>query len=233
MTAVSGRLPFKYDAFFMALSVTIMITCDVLVYKTLDFYGFKITFSGILFSFYFLLSTIQTEVYGYRQGVKTVWMMVFCQSLFVMLIFIASQTQPNNNPISKNFYALFGEFWRVMLGTWTSVPISYFINGFVISNLKKVFLGKFFFIRYIIASMSTQAALLLSAYPISLSSKYSLDELITITSTTWIYKVIMSIILLPVGIILVDKVKKWESADVYDWGISYNPFFLRRKKPCT
>ncbi|MDE9459994.1 VUT family protein [Xenorhabdus bovienii] len=221
---------FKYDSLFISLSVTIMITCDVLVYKTLDFYDFKITFSGILFSFYFLISTIQTEVYGYRQGVKTVWIMVLCQSIFVMVIFVASHMQPENNQISMNFKSLFGEFWRVMVGTWTSVPISYFINGFVISSLKKVFLGRFFFIRYLIASMTTQAALLLSAYPISLSSKYNFNELITIIITTWSYKVVMSIILLPIGIILADKVKKLESADVYDWGISYNPFFLRGNK---
>lgn len=220
----------RFNSLFISLSVTIMITCDVLVYKTLDFHGFKITFSGILFSFYFLISTIQTEVYGYRQGVKTVWIMVLCQSIFVMAIFTASHTQPENNQISLSFRALFGEFWRVMVGTWTSVPISFFINGFVVSNLKKVFLGKFFFIRYTIASMTTQAALLLSAYPISLTSKYSLDELITIIITTWSYKVIMSIILLPVGIFLTDKVKKLESADVYDWGISYNPFILRGDK---
>ncbi|WP_237387225.1 VUT family protein [Xenorhabdus sp. Sc-CR9] len=207
-----------------------MITCDVLVYKTLDFDGFKITFSGILFSFYFLISTIQTEVYGYRQGVKTVWIMVLCQSIFVMVIFAASHTQPENNEISMNFRSLFGEFWRVMVGTWISVPISYFINGFVISSLKKVFLGRFFFIRYIIASMITQASLLLSAYPISLSSKYSLDELIIIIFTTWSYKVIMSIILLPIGIILANKVKKLEQTDIYDWNISYNPFIFRGNK---
>ncbi|CAM3716007.1 VUT family protein [Xenorhabdus thuongxuanensis] len=221
---------FKYDSLFISLSVTIMITCDVLVYKTLDFSGFKITFSGILFSFYFLISTIQTEVYGYRQGVKTVWIIVLCQSIFVMIIFAASHAQPENNQISMNFRSLFGEFWRVMVGTWTSVPISYFINGFVISNLKKVFLGRFFFIRYIIASMITQAALLLSAYPISLSSKYSFNELIIIIATTWSYKVIMSIILLPIGIILSDKIKKLESTDIYDWNISYNPFLFKGNK---
>ncbi|MDC9588036.1 VUT family protein [Xenorhabdus sp. XENO-10] len=225
-----NKTKFKYDSLFVALSVTIMVTCDVLVYKTLDFGGFKITFSGILFSFYFLISTIQTEVYGYRQGVNTVWIIVLCQSIFVMIIFAASHAQPENNQISMNFNALFGEFWRVMVGTWTSVPISYFINGFVISSLKKVFLGRFFFIRYIIASMITQAALLLSAYPISLSSKYSFNELVTIIATTWSYKVIMSIILLPIGILLADKIKKLESTDIYDWNISYNPFLFRGNK---
>ncbi|WP_139356297.1 VUT family protein [Izhakiella australiensis] len=94
----------------------------------------------------------------------------------------------------------------------------------------KVFLGKFFFIRYIIASMVTQAALLLSAYPISLSSKYSFNELITILITTWSYKVIMAVILLPVGIALAEKVKKLESVDVFDWNISYNPLFTGSKK---
>ncbi|MBD2795598.1 VUT family protein [Xenorhabdus sp. 18] len=221
---------FKYDSLLISLSVTIMITCDVLVYKTLDFDGFKITFSGILFSFYFLISTIQTEVYGYRQGVRTVWIIVLCQSIFVMIVFASSHAQPENNQISMNFKSLFGEFWRVMVGTWTSVPISYFINGFVISNLKKVFLGRFFFIRYIIASMITQAALLLSAYPISLSSKYNFNELITIIATTWSYKVIMSIILLPIGIFLAEKIKKLESTDIYDWNISYNPFLFGGNK---
>ncbi len=218
---------FKYDSLLLALSVTIMISCDTLVYKTLDFYGLKITCSGILFSFYFLISTLQTEVYGYREGVKTVWIMVLCQSVFVMAIFTAAQIQPDNNQISVNFHSLFGEFWRVMLGTWTSVPISYFINGIVISILKKIFLGRFFFIRYIIASMVTQASLLLSAYPISLSSKYTFDELTVILITTWSYKVIMAIILLPVGMLLARKLKKLESVDTFDWRISYNPFTLR------
>lgn len=72
--------------------------------------------------------------------------------------------------------------------------------------------------------MSTQAALLLTAYPISLSGKYSVMELVNIISTTWTYKVIISIVLLPLAIVMVGVVKKVEKTDHYDWGISYNPF---------
>lgn len=51
----------------------------------------------------------------------------------------------------------------------------------------------------------------------------SFYELVNIMSTTWCYKVVMSIILLPVGIYIVQKIKKVEKTDYYDWGISYNP----------
>ncbi|MCA4113760.1 hypothetical protein LDY77_24890, partial [Serratia marcescens] len=38
------------------------------------------------------------------------------------------------------------------------------------------------------------------------------------------YKVVVSIVLLPLAIALVEWVKKIENTDHYDWGTSYNPF---------
>ncbi|MCS3432543.1 uncharacterized PurR-regulated membrane protein YhhQ (DUF165 family) [Klebsiella sp. BIGb0407] len=74
------------------------------------------------------------------------------------------------------------------------------------------------------------AALLLTSYPISLSGKYSLNQLINIISTTWSYKVIISIILLPIAIWLVSIVKKIEKTDHYDWDESYNPMKVFNNK---
>lgn len=58
--------------------------------------------------------------------------------------------------------------------------------------------------------MLAQAVLLMTAYPISLSSRYSGQELVNIIATTWSYKVLVSIILLPVGYYLVGVVKRIE-----------------------
>ncbi|NHB88243.1 VUT family protein [Photorhabdus tasmaniensis] len=221
---------YKLYGFFVGLTVTIMITCDTLVYKVYDIYQLKITASGIIFSLCFLFSTLLTEVYGYKLAVRSVWIMVFCQTIYVLLLNITSVIQSENNVIAENYYALYHEFWRVMIGTWFSVPISYFFNGIVISKLKIVFSGQYFFIRYLIASMSTQAALLLTSYPISLSGKYNINELINIISTTWSYKVFMSICLLPLAVCLVDLVKKIEKTDYFDWNTSYNPLNVFTEK---
>lgn len=214
---------YKLYGLIVGLTVTIMIVCDTLVYKVIDIYGFKITASGIIFSLCYLLSTISTEVYGYKLGGRTVWIIVICQSLFVILINVAAVIQTESNSISMHYYGLFNEFWRVMIGTWISVPASYFCNGFIVSKMKIYFNGKYFFMRYIISAMVAQAVLLLTAYPISLSSKYSISELVNVISTTWSYKVIMSVILLPVSVWLVSVIKKIEKTDYYDWEISYNP----------
>lgn len=221
---------YKLYGLFVGLMVTIMITCDTLVYKVFDIYQLKITASGIIFSLCFLISTVLAEVYGYRMAVKSIWIMVFCQSIYVILLYLCAIIQTDNYPTSPHYYALYHDFWRVMIGTWTSVPISYFINGFIISKLKISFSGKWFLIRYLIGSMLTQAALLLTSYPISLSGKYSSNQLINIISTTWSYKVIISIILLPIAIWLVSIVKKIEKTDHYDWDESYNPIKVFNNK---
>jgi hypothetical protein len=53
---------------------------------------------------------------------------------------------------------------------------------------------------------------------------YKIEDLILIIATTWSYKVIMSIVLLPIGIYLSGLVKRIEGVDYYDWSTSYNPF---------
>lgn len=220
---------YKLYSFITGLTVTIMITCDSLVFKVLDVFGFKITASGIVFSLCFLLSTLLTEVYGYKLATRSVWIMVICQSIYTGILNIFAIIQVSNNEISYAYGVLYHDFWRVMIGTWISVPVSYFINGFIISRMKIFFTGRYFFFRYLIGSMCTQAALLITAYPISLSGKYSANDLINIILTTWSYKVLISIILLPVAMYLVGKVKKIEQTDHYDWGQSYNPLTVFNK----
>jgi uncharacterized integral membrane protein (TIGR00697 family) len=214
---------YKLYGLFVGLTVTIMVVCDTVMFKVFDIDGFKITASGIIFSLFYLLSTISTEVYGYKLGGRTVWIVVLCQTIYVFLINVCAVIQVESNEFAKNYHALFNDFWRVTVATWISMPASYFCNSLLISKLKIYFSGRFFIVRYTLSAMMAQAVLLITDYPISLSSKYGFQELINIICTTWCYKVVMSIILFPVGIYLVHKVKKIEKTDYYDWGISYNP----------
>jgi len=214
---------YKLYGLFVGLTVTIMVVCDTLMFKVFNINGFRITASGIIFSLFYLLSTISTEVYGYKLGGRTVWIVVLCQTIYVFFINICAVVQVDSNELSKHYYGLYNDFWRVTVATWISMPASYFCNSLLISKLKIYFSGRFFIIRYTLSAMLAQAVLLITDYPISLSSKYSFIELVNIISTTWCYKVVMSIVLFPVGIYIVHQIKKIEKTDYYDWGISYNP----------
>ncbi len=206
-----------------------MLVCDTIIFKVFNIYGLRITASGIIFSLFYLLSAISTEVYGYKLGGRTVWIVVLCQTIYVGLINICVLIQMDANEISGHYHSLFHDFWRVCVGTWVSMPAPYFCSSLLISKLKIYFSGRFFILRYICSAMMAQAVLLLTAYPISMTSKYTFYELINIISTTWCYKVIMSIMLLPVGVYLAQVIKKIEKTDYYDWSISYNPFKVFQK----
>ncbi|SQC92133.1 Uncharacterized ACR, YhhQ family COG1738 [Cedecea neteri] len=147
---------FKLYGFFVGLLVTIMITCDTLVYKVYSVYDLKITASGVIFSLCFLISTILTEVYGYKLSVRSIWIMVICQTFYVVALNLSSIIQMDYNEISRRYYLMYHDFWRVMIGTWISVPVSYFINGIFISKMKMLFSGKLFFIRYTLGAVITQ-----------------------------------------------------------------------------
>jgi len=217
---------YRLYGLIVGLSVTIMIVSDTLIYKTVDIHGLKITASGIVFSLCFLLSTISTEVYGYRLGGRTVWVFVSCQTLFVILVNIFSVIQPDGNQLARNYYFLFHDFWRVMLAVWAAVPTAYFCNGFIVSKLKIYFNGKLFIVRYTLSALISQGVMLLISYPVNLYGKYSNTDLINIILTTWSYKVIISIALLPIGVCLAALIKRFEKTDYYDWGVPYNPFLV-------
>ena len=76
--------------------------------------------------------------------------------------------------------------------------------------MKIIFSGKYFFIRYIVGSMSHTGRPVADSLSISLSGKYTFMELVNIISTTWSYKVVVSIVLL-LAIALVEWVKKIET----------------------
>ncbi|MHA6833868.1 VUT family protein [Ralstonia pseudosolanacearum] len=217
---------YKLYGLIVGLSVAIMIVCDALIYKTVDIHGLKITGSGIVFSLNFLLSTIATEVYGYRLGGRTVWVFVSCQTVFVILINVFSIIQPEGNELAKAYYFLFHDYWRVMLAVWAAVPAAYFCNGFIVSWLKIYFNGRLFIARYVLSAVISQGVMLLISYPINLYGKYSNADIVNIILTTWSYKVVMSVILLPLGLFLAFLIKRIEKTDYYDWGVPYNPFLV-------
>ncbi|MGA4422930.1 VUT family protein [Ralstonia nicotianae] len=229
---MNNNLPardYKLYGLIVGLSVTIMVVCDTLIFKTIDIHGLKITGSGIVFSLNFLLSTITTEVYGYRLGGRTVWVFVSCQTLFVLLINAFALLQPEGNELAKSYYFLFHDFWRVMIAVWAAVPAAYFCNGFIVSRLKIYFNGRLFIARYVLSAVISQGVMLLISYPINLYGKYSNLDIINIILTTWTYKVFMSVILLPLGLFLALMIKRIEKTDYYDWGIPYNPFLVFRE----
>jgi len=214
----------KLYGLFVGLTITIMLICDTLAFKVIKLRGIEFAASGLIYSFSFLLSSITTEVYGFNLAGRIIWIQLLCHVIFILTVTLAVYLpSPDHSNISILYFALYGNLWHVLLGSCIAIPSAYFINDIIISKLKIYMYGRLFILRFFVSNVIGNAILVCISYPVNFYSQYSLTHIAVIGFNTWIYKLIASMVLLPIGIILTKKIKKFEKLDYYDYGLTYNP----------
>ena len=80
------------------LYVTLMIICTVLVHKTIQLIGYPAPAAALLVPFWFLGGDIITEVYGLSIAKQCLWIGIFCQTVFVVVVTMLSSIHSNHKP---------------------------------------------------------------------------------------------------------------------------------------
>jgi uncharacterized PurR-regulated membrane protein YhhQ (DUF165 family) len=217
----------KLYGFLVSLMVTIMLICDALAFKIVSIYGHNFAASGLIFPVSFLLACIVTEVYGYNLAARIIWFQVSCQVLFIFVINIFA-TFPSNlhSNISLLYFNLYKNFWHVLLASSIAVPLAYFATDFIMSKFKIKMYGNFFYLRYLLSNFVGKGILVIISYPINFYEQLNFFEIYHLALNTFIYKMIMAILLTPVALFLAFLIKKIEKLDFYDYGTSYNPIYV-------
>jgi len=215
----------KLYGVFVGLTIMIMAMCDTLAFKIVNINGYDFAASGLIYSFSFFLASIMTEVYGYKLAGRIIWIQYLCHILFVITVNLFVLIPPSPSWTEKDmFYKnLYGNYWYILLGSCFSLPTAYFVNDLVLSKLKVYLYGKAFMLRYIFSNFFGSAVLVIISYPFTFYHQYPLDKIAQIAFHTWVYKVVIAMFLMPIGIWLSRYVKMIEGLDYYDYGISYNP----------
>lgn len=214
---------FKCYGLLVGFLVSILITCDALSFKVVNLFGYDVAVTGILFSFSFPVAAIATEVYGYKLAVRIVWIQICSQAFFIILVSGIIRVSSQHDPMSALYLELYGELWRVLLAATIAVPISYFINNFLMSIIKIYSHGNLIIARALISNVIGAAILVTISYPINYYHIYSLSHIAEIAFNTWVTKLILATIFLPFTVVFSKILKKVEKMDYYDYGISYNP----------
>jgi len=207
--------------------ITILITCDAIAFKSVQWHGFHFAASGLIFPFSFFIACILTEVYGYRLAGRIIWVQLCCSSIFIVLInLLILPNHTTQHSIDTNYFLLYHCYWRVILSTALATPTAYFVADLVISKIKVLFNGKLFILRYIIANIIGKLLLVSISYPINYYHLYPILIIFKIILDTWLFKIAVSLLLSPIAIMTANKIKKAEHLDFFDYGISYNPVLV-------
>lgn len=135
------------------LYITIITIVSVLSNKIIILAG-HITMAGTLFiPFWFVLSDIITEIYGYKISRQIIWLAFLCHFLFSILCTIGLNTPSPHFWHGQQAYNLvLGDLIRISASGLIAYIISGTINIYLLAKWKFLLRGRYFWLRSFFAS---------------------------------------------------------------------------------
>ena len=82
----------KYSHWFLivvAVFVTCLITANIIAVKLVDLFGLVLPAAVFIFPLSYITGDVLTEVYGYRQARRVIWLGFLCNVMVVVAVWIA------------------------------------------------------------------------------------------------------------------------------------------------
>ncbi len=180
----------------------------------------------LIFPLSYILNDCLTEVWGYRKARLVIWTAFAC-NLFVVLFAQLVVMLPAASfwEGSAHFNYVFTLAPRIVLASLLAFLAGSTLNALVLSRMKVSARGRSFGLRAILSSLAGEGLDSLIFMPIAIWGT-PIRTLAVMMLAQVSFKVLYEIVILPVTALVVRKVKAAEGLDVYDEGISYNPFRL-------
>lgn len=141
--------------FIIPMSMAYCITCilsSILVNKFINIGGHFASAGSFTMPFWFVLSDIITEVYGYRVSRRMLWSLLVLSIFVYSYLELFSLIQPLQKPSGPAYHFVFGSMIRIYFGAWSSLFFANFLNTYLLVKLKILMRSRYFWLRSICSS---------------------------------------------------------------------------------
>jgi uncharacterized integral membrane protein (TIGR00697 family) len=243
MTTAPGQVglnnrTYRYLDIITALFVTVLVLSNIASSAKIVDWGFNIlgvrlAFDAgtLLFPISYIFGDILTEVYGYKQSRRVIWIGFFCLALSAFVFWIVSilpgeatwqqyAGQDAYDAILKGM-STGGIVIASLLGYWTGE----FTNSFTLAKMKIITKGRWLWMRTIGSTLVGELVdSLVFVLVASLFSIFPWSLFITLILTNYLFKCTGEIIMTPITYLVVNYLKKREHEDFYDMNTDFSPF---------
>ena len=200
-----------------------LVASNLLGTKLIDVFGISVTGGLMIFPISYIINDCVAEVWGYRKARLLIWSGFFSNffTVGVGLIAVAVPAAPFWEG-EEHFNFVFGLAPRLAFASLMAYLVGSFLNAWVMSRMKIASKGERFSLRAICSTVVGETGDSLIFFPIAFGGLIGWKELFIMMITQIVLKTLYEIIVLPVTIRVVKKVKKMEETDVFDDDVSYN-----------
>jgi uncharacterized integral membrane protein (TIGR00697 family) len=220
--------PLKFINLITALNVTFLLVSDFTGARIIGVYGVGISVTVLYFPITYLIGDVVTEVYGYAQSRRVIWISMFC-STAGSAIAGGQLAVP-----AAVFFDADTAYQRVFSPSLTISAAGLFAffagdicNSYVLAKLKVWDRGKRLWIRFVASTIVGEGVNTGLFYGIALHNVLPERMLLRGVLMGWTLKVIVEVVMLPVSYSVVRLLKRTEGVDYYDYETNFNPFLVR------
>jgi uncharacterized integral membrane protein (TIGR00697 family) len=206
--------------------VTCLITANTITVKVVNIWSFELPAAIFVFPLSYIFGDILTEVYGYQQARKIIWLGFACNLVFVFFAWIG-QILPAASFWDKQaaYESILGQIPRILAASFLGYLVGEFANSFVLARMKVLTRGRWLWSRTIGSTVVGQGLDTVIFITVAFAGTPSFVAIMLLNH--WLAKVIIEAAATPLTYRAVNYLKKKESTDTYDYDTNFNPFLLR------
>lgn len=221
----------KVSVLFMLAGIlfaTCLLISNILASKIMMIGPWSAPAGVLIFPLAYIINDVLVEVWGYQKTRLIIWAGFGVNVLAV--VFFSLGIAVTSAPFwqgQEAFATVLGSTPRIVGASMLAYLLGSFLNAYVMSKFKVLTKGKGFSLRAILSTLVGEGADSLIFITIAFAGIFPLPVILTMVFTQALIKTIYEIAVLPLTILVVQKVKKLEGIDTFDHSVSYNPFRLK------
>jgi uncharacterized integral membrane protein (TIGR00697 family) len=217
----------RYFLAVVALFLTCLITANIIAVKLISVRGLVLPAAIIVFPVSYILGDVLTEVYGYHQARRVIWMGFACNLILVMAI-VVGQVLPAASLWDGQaaYERILGYTPRILVASFLAYLVGEFSNSFVLAKMKIATNGRWLWTRTIASTLVGQGLDSIVFITLAFVGTIPLPALLSAIVTQWLAKTIYEAAVTPLTYKVVTFLKQREGLDVYDYDTHFNPLLI-------
>ena len=186
---------------------------------------------NIFFPVSYIFGDVLTEVYGFARARKVIWAgfgaMIFAVVMsWVVIAMPPAPSEPFNAVIQPALEVVFGNTWRIVVGSILAFWVGDFVNSFVLAKMKLATGGRWLWTRTIGSTVVGQGVDSLIFYPIAFAGIWETGTMVQVVLFNWGFKVFVEAVMTPFTYAAVNWLKRAEGEDFFDRDTDFTPWSL-------
>ncbi len=216
---------YKYLTLITVFFVTVLLVSNIVSSKITNIWPFTFDAWTILFPLSYIFWDILTEVYGYKQSRKVIWMWFGAALLMsAIIIIVGFLPAATDRPYQESYQNILWLTPRIVLASLIAYFAWEFSNSYLLAKIKIWMKGKKLRIRTIWSTIIGQILDTWLFVFIAFAWVFEPSLLLIILISNYIFKVWVEILFTPLTYLITHKLKKSEWEDYYDHQTDFNPF---------